>query len=109
MQMKLNNYLSVQPSLNYLTTGCKGDYASFRLHSLNVPLNILLTTSQQKPIGIYAKGGGYYSRYFAGRVQGQNLKFDEDIEKNIFGWSWGVGFWLGNNGTVELTFNKGQP
>lgn len=105
-QIKLNNYLSFQPEINYQTSGCKGNYAKFRMHSITTPINILLTTSQQKPLGFYVKGGGYYSYNFAGKVEGQNLSFGNAIEKNKFGWTWGLGFWLGNNGTIELSFNR---
>lgn len=107
MQVRLTNYLSLQPGVYYLTSGCKGDYGKFRIHSLNVPVNVLLTTSQQKPLGLYAKGGGYYSYNFAGKVEGENLNFDHSIEKNKFGWCWGIGLWFGNNGTWDLTYNRG--
>lgn len=107
MQVRLTNYLSLQPGVNYLTSGCNGNYAKFRFQTVNIPVNVLFTTSQERAVGLYAKGGGYYSYNFAGKMQGQNLNFDTSIEKNIFGWSWGIGFWLGNNDTFELTYNRG--
>lgn len=106
-QIKLNNFISVQPELIYQTNGSKGNYAKFRIHSLNTPINLMLTTSQQKPLGLFVKGGGYYSYNFTGNVEGQNLSFDNDIEKNIFGWTYSFGFWLGNRGALELTFYRG--
>jgi hypothetical protein len=106
-QIRLTNYLSIQPGINYLTSGCKGSYAKIRVHSISTPFNILLTTSQQKPLGLYAKTGGYYSYNFAGNIKGQSLSFASDIEKNKYGWTWGLGFWLGNNGSIELSYNTG--
>ena len=106
-QIRFKNYLSLQPGISYLKSGCEGSYAKFRMHSITTPVNILLTTSQQKPLGLYLKGGGYFSYNFSGKVEGQNLNFDNDIEKNIFGLSYGFGLWLGNNGSIEFTYNRG--
>lgn len=106
-QIRLNDHLSIRPEMNYLTSGCKGNFATFRMHCVQIPIQVLFTTSQQKPMGLYVKAGGYYSYHFAGKVEGQSLNFDRDIDIHQYGWLWGLGCWLGNKGYLELSYNHG--
>lgn len=103
-QMKLNNHLALQPEINYLSNGDKGNYATTRLHSINTPFNILLTTNQEHPIGLYIKAGAYYSCNFAGHTIGKDFN---TIEKNIFGSTYGFGVRVGGRTTLEFTYNRG--
>lgn len=104
--IKLNNFLAIRPEINYQTNGSKGNYTRTRLHSINTPLNILLSTNQQHPIGVYIKSGGYYSYNFASKIEGEDLDFNS-IRKNIFGWSYGFGLRAGSRTTIDFSYNRG--
>jgi peroxiredoxin len=106
-QIRLNNFLSLQSGINYQTNGSRGNYAKLRLHNLNTPINLMFTTSQQKPLGLFMKLGGYYSYNFSGNVKGQDLSYSKAIEKNLFGWTYSLGFWLGDKVAYEFSYNRG--
>jgi aminopeptidase YwaD len=93
MQLRVNEYLSVQPEVLYEWHGSQHELGKFRLHSVTAPLSVLFTSPDQSGYGVrsYVLAGGYYSYHFGGTIEGDDIDFDTEYENQGFGLAFGAG------------------
>ena len=94
INVRAARFLSIQPELLYETKGSEHPDGNFRTHSLTVPLNLLITTPDNRGSGLrtYLQLGGYYSRHFTGKVGGRDIDFLEVYNRDEYGITYGFGF-----------------
>lgn len=98
----LYKWFSLNSGLFYSLTGSRHQYGTYRAHSIEIPLNLIFTTSDRT---VFAKpfliGGGYFSKHFY-----QTISDDKQNVKDIFrnfdtGLNFGFGLDIYN---FQLTF-----
>jgi aminopeptidase YwaD len=93
MQLRVNEYFSVQPEVLYEWHGSKHELGKFRMHSVTAPLNLLFTSPDPSGYGMrsYVLAGGYYTYHFSGTIDGNDIDFDTEYNNQGFGLAFGAG------------------
>ncbi len=93
MQLRVNEYLSIQPEALYEWHGSQHELGKLRMHSVTTPLNLLFTSPDPSGYGVraYFLAGGYYSYHFAGNIEGNDIDFDREYNHQGFGLAFGSG------------------
>ena len=93
MQLRVNEYFSIQPEALYEWHGSQHELGKFRMHSVTTPLNLLFTSPDPSGYGVrsYVLAGGYYSYHFGGNIDGNDIDFAAEYNKQGFGLAFGAG------------------
>lgn len=93
-RLRLANKIAIQAEVQYETTGCKIDSGNVRIHSLNVPCNLLLDIARNNMFDnhMYLVFGGYYNYSFAGKIDGRKMNFDDQFNRIDYGINYGITF-----------------
>ncbi len=94
---RINDHFALQPELIYDYNGSIHSDGTLRRHSITVPVNVQFGTSDS-PMDIprlFVFAGGYFRYHFDARVGGRQISWDQDHEKQEWGFNFGVGleFW----------------
>ncbi|MBW6477784.1 MAG: M28 family peptidase [Bacteroidales bacterium] len=92
-QVPLSQLFGLQLEALYDLNGSQIDGGNFRRHSLTVPLNIQFGTPgvQGQDIRLFVFSGPYYRHTFAGERAGTTLDFENDFNRDEWGYTIGVG------------------
>jgi hypothetical protein len=89
--IRLTDYLAVQPELLYETTGSRHQEGNFRTHAVTIPLNLQLSLGEQSMVRTFLQAGGYYSYHFGGKLGGDPIDYAEGFTPHEFGLTYGFG------------------
>lgn len=87
MELRLAQFLTLQPEVYYMTTGGEQLPGNLRTHEVTVPVSLLFTSPD--PEGNQVRGyfqvGGYYSYSFAGAIAGTAMDFTNEYNQMTYG------------------------
>jgi aminopeptidase YwaD len=107
-QIKITRNVSLQPEVVYTSTASELSSGNFRLHSISVPVSLILATGMDKSSRqrTFARFGAYYAYHFAGRSGSMPVDFTQDIEQIETGIVYGVGLEVMSI-IIAVNFNHG--
>jgi len=93
LETRITQWLAVQPEVVYAWSGSQVSGGKLKTHSVTVPVSLLLTTPDERGMGVrsYFQLGGYYSYAFAGQEYGTPLDFVNEYNDTDYGMVIGVG------------------
>lgn len=93
LETRITQWLALQPEVVYEWSGSQVTGGDLRTHSVTVPVSFLLTTPDERGMGVrgYFQVGGYYSYAFAGQENGNALDFENEYNDADYGAVIGVG------------------
>jgi hypothetical protein len=89
--IRVTDFLAIQPELLYETTGSRHQEGKFRTHAVTLPLNLQLNLAEQSMVRTFLQAGGYYSFNFGGKLGGDPIDYEEAFTPHEFGFTYGVG------------------
>jgi hypothetical protein len=93
LETRITQWLALQPEVVYAWSGSQVSGGKLKTHSVTVPVSILLTTPDERGMGVrsYFQLGGYYSYAFAGQEYGTPLDFVNKYNDTDYGMVIGMG------------------
>jgi hypothetical protein len=93
LETRITQWLALQPEVVYTWSGSQVSGGILRTHAVTVPVSLLLTTPDERGMGVrsYFQLGGYYSYAFAGQENGTPLDFADEYNDTDYGMVIGVG------------------
>jgi len=92
VQLRLNEYLSLQPEVLYEWKGSQHELGTIRTHSVTTPLSVMVTSKDNFGFRTYVQVGGYYCYTFDGKIDDTALDFDTEYSEHGAGILYGFGF-----------------
>ncbi|MCF8371351.1 MAG: M28 family peptidase [Bacteroidales bacterium] len=106
-QIKITKHFLLQPEVLYSSSASDYETGNFRVHSLKIPVSLVIASSGggYNP-RVYATLGAYYRYHFSGTANGKSLDFDNSFEQTETGIVYGFGFEQ-NSVFVSVNFSLG--
>ena len=82
-------FFALRPEIYYDYASARHPQGAISLHSITVPLNLVLQTPASSPSGVAVFAGPYYRYMLQGKQGGSSLDFENMFNRNEAGINWG--------------------